>query len=243
VITLLPHSAAAALTSNWCSTPPTIDGIIGAGEWDAAYPNSFYVCDYFSGTPMILVAMWTMNDANNLYFRFQWLDSTHDEYEDGFYLYFDEDNNGNWSCNGVENVVSFLMNTTFSTFQDGYATSSGFLFQGIDPISQDGNGSYSYNIATTTYTVELVVPISCVNAEDIQPGAGAIIGISFLLIEGYAIEYYPYPANFTNFGVVTLQLASPPSAIGTLYSLLWIICIVSVFGYLHLRHRRPSISI
>lgn len=150
-----------------------------------------------------------MNDTNNSYFRFQRLDPSHDAEIDGVFLYFAKDNNGNWSCNGVENGVAFLMNTTFSIFLDGYVNPSGDFFQSIDPVSQNGDGAYSYNVATTTYTVELVVPISCPNEEDIQPGAGVIIGISFLLIEGDTIEYYPYPANYTNFGVVTLQLASP----------------------------------
>ncbi len=231
----LPFSNAATLVSNWCSTPPTIDGGIGAGEWDAAYPNSFYVYDESSGTPAKLVAMWAMNDIDNLYLRFQWNDDTNDAYYDIIVIYFDEDNNGNWSCDGVENYVMLYLNSTGSIFTDGYI-SIGCGCGITDLVSQDGNGSYSYDSGTKSYTVEFAIPIGSAYSEDLQPAAGDLLGIGIEITDGAPpSKGYCYPENLTSYGVVTFQLASPPNAVGSFFILVSIICAITFLIYTRLK--------
>ncbi|MHA1280337.1 MAG: sugar-binding protein [Candidatus Helarchaeota archaeon] len=223
-VLLLPSTNGAVLNSNWASSSPTIDGTITTGEWDAARTNSFAVFDAVTDNPDRVLNMWAMNDGTNLYLRFQWLDGSHDGNTDAVVVFFDEDNNGNWSTPALENVFAYAMNITVNGSIDCYATTAygpGYI---IDAGSQDGSGAYSR--VATTYVVELAIPIGRVDAEDIQPTAGATIGFAVKIYDNLDLDVYPIWTDH-NYTTVTFQLASQPIGIASNLML-----ILSVIGFL-----------
>ncbi len=208
LIISLPHSSnATTLMSNWAPIPPTIDGKATSGEWDTAYMNSVLLYD-FMGNPEYTIYLWAMNDAEYLYFRIQWTDLTHDE--DGFVIFFDEDNNGNWANFGVENAFMGYRNASGFYWLDGYADLNDLI---IDAGTQDGAANLSYN--GFVYLLEIAIPIGSTDQEDIQPGAGSTIGIALMNINHSTIlDTCPYN-TLNNQSTVTLQLAAQPSNIGS----------------------------
>jgi len=71
--------------SAWTATPPTIDGVMATGEWDAAASAEFTIVH----NP---ATIYVMNDANNLYIAIKIQDD--DAYSDRVSIIFDNDHSG-----------------------------------------------------------------------------------------------------------------------------------------------------
>ena len=226
-VTLVPTMRAATLTSNWASQTPTIDGTIASGEWNDANATSFSAYDSFYKISLT-VYLWAKNNGNTLFLRLQWVDDTINNLADILKIFFDGNGGYDGSWAGLENSFACELNSTIFNWADCHAGS-------LDSGPQDGSAARSYNALGHTYTVEIAMPIGSADAEDIQSGAGSLIGIAFQIASVLPTDYYSYcypTGAWINHTVVTFQLAAAPSSIGTpiiMITLLSMIFLIALF--------------
>ncbi len=205
-------NSAATLNSNWTSETPTIDGVISSNEWDGAFQNTITAYDYLSGTTDLQVSFWVMNDASNIYMLVQWADDSLNSAIDTLYIFFDEDNDGNWTGPGTDNVFSCWSSNAFNTWHDRFSNTTLPFGYYTDFNSKDGQASIIY--ALNTYTVEVSLPIGSTDEEDIQVTAGSLIGLGIFIEDNNTYKYEFPNATWSAHTVVSFQLAKAPP-IGT----------------------------
>lgn len=201
-----PPAEAASLNSNWTTTTPTIDGVISNNEWNGSHTNSFTTYAVLTQVPAFQVSFWAMNDADNLYLCIQWPDPTHTGAGDVLYLFFDENNDGNWSTPANENAMQVYITPGSTSFMDGY----GVFMMGVFPDSGSQDGLANGTWASNYYTLEIAIPINCTDAEDLQPGAGDVMGISLIWLDGDPMINYEYPLDSAYGTTTSFKLASAP---------------------------------
>jgi len=191
----------------WAPTPPTIDGDIGASEWQTAASSSFSIT--IGGNPYA-GTLYVMNDANNLYLAVKMADATFstDPTPDGVAFYFDNDNDG-----------------TFEPGDDGigYITgSTGFLdrfLQAIPTMQKDVDfgGTTDGSAAAAAHGgynhFELSHPLnSADDAHDFSLSALNTVGFTMLYLDGPVGQgYWPAlaTADATGWGDIVIASAPP----------------------------------
>jgi hypothetical protein len=98
----------------------------------------------------------------------------------------------------------------YTQFLDGY----GVFMMGAWPDSGSQDGLANGTWASNYYIVEVAIPINCTDAEDLQPGAGDVMGIGVMWTDGDSMNSYEYPINSAFGATVSFKLASAP-LIGT----------------------------
>ncbi|MBN2357151.1 choice-of-anchor D domain-containing protein [candidate division KSB1 bacterium] len=95
IVSAQPQENGNHITCSWASTPPTLNGVINAGEWSAATATSVTFPGK-TGTVTLLL----MNNATTLYAAVDnHLDTAGDDY-DGIGIFFDENNDKAWPASG-----------------------------------------------------------------------------------------------------------------------------------------------
>jgi hypothetical protein len=208
--------------SNWLNgAAPTIDGVVPAGEWDEAYNNTVIACLVSNPSDQKWLSLYMMNDANNLYILAKWTDTTSDPTPDGISIFFDEENE-NYAINQSNHVVEltfYNMGTMTVQYTDAHGAGV------TDVNTTDGEAGVTWN--PNTYKVEFRIPLNAADIEDLNVGAGAMIGLAVYVFQGGAAHEYPFGVingSFTN----PFQLAAAP-AIGT-PALFLIVLIIGLLG-------------
>ncbi|MFX1294466.1 MAG: sugar-binding protein [Promethearchaeota archaeon] len=226
LFTVQPSSQAFLFRSNWNSGPvPTIDGLVQAGEWDDAYDNTIYCNDVFTPSTQIALTLYAMNDRSNLYLLADWTDSTHNSNYDAIFIFFDEDHDNNYA-ESSDNAVRILINNpgvTYVEYNDGH---------GAYPFSEDTNttdGEGAATWASITYQVEFRIPLTASDSEDLQTGAGEMIGIAILIVDDTSNYEYPFYAAILSYSNPFQLAASPFIGTSTLLLALLIIGLIALF--------------
>jgi hypothetical protein len=191
----------------WAPTPPTIDGDIGASEWQTAGTGSFSVT--IGGNPYA-GTFYVMNDATNLYLGIKIAD---DDFNtgapvDAVAFYFDNGNDGTFGP-GDDSLVL-------------YAGAGGFVdrFLQAMPTAQkdvdfggttDGSGACAAHGGDNHF--ELSHPLnSADDAHDFSLSALNTVGFTLLYLDGpVGQNYWPVPAtaDATHWGDIVIQSAPP----------------------------------
>lgn len=238
-IAMLPNTRAATLNSNWMTITPTINGTIASGEWDDAWSTTFYAHDSAHATNLGIL-FWAKNNATYLLLRIQWVDDTLNAELDNLLILFDETNSGNWSNpgTGVNNVFGCAINSTYLEWYDEYVTGSAWA---PDVSTKDGQVAKTFSF--NTYVLEIAIPLARADAEDMQPGAGALIGIAFIIDSaGQNIYCYPTDTDIHSYAA-TFQLASAPSSVGTPTIIITLISTIFLIALFETRQRLPKIPL
>ena len=173
----------------WTPTPPTLDGDIGASEWQNAASASFTIT--IGGNPYA-GTFYVMNDATNLYVAIKIADDDFNVDQDGVAVYFDNDNDG-----------------TFEAGDDGImlmAGASGFVDRFFQPPmmgalditdggTTDGSGACATHAGYNHF--ELSHPLdSADNAHDFSLSPMSTVGFTTLYADdGIGQEYWPATAT------------------------------------------------
>ncbi len=230
-ISILPASYGALYDSEWTDTPPTIDGVKGEVEWGSANGRSIQIWSYDYAT-YFNVFVSTFNDANNLYVLLEWNDGTPNG-GDRVELLFDEGNDGNWSTPGIENGIAVQLNATHYNWTDGYCA-LGSTHVLPDIISQDGQTAATWS---GYYRVEFSIPLGSTSQDDLQPTAGALIGMVVMIGNDSTLHTRTNP-EFNGTCSATIQLASAP--IGTPIVLILLVGTLLLIALVR-HHKKSSI--
>ena len=181
--------------SAWTDDPPTIDGIMGPGEWVNADSYDFttdHVPTPVDGT------LYVMNDAENLYIFVK-------IYRDDdaiLTIKFDNDNDRiEWEED--DDGISYNWDNLDSFFDLHYSA------WGSDPTTQDGQGAHTGG-ASHEYA-EFSHPLNSGDPYDFALSIGDTVGFQICFDAEFAgIGYWPPQANTTN----DILIAGPPEPVG-----------------------------
>jgi len=167
-------SAPPSMTA-WSSVAPTIDGTVGAAEWENASHAPIAIGWTFIGD------IWIMNDAENLYLAVKIADSSLTTM-DRVYIAFDNNNDGTRS---VGDDILGLMGD--SEFMDLFHSSTGTKFDTADGGTYDGEGRASGSGGFNYF--ELKHPLdSPDNAHDFSLSTGNTVG--------FTVEYWEEASGY-----------------------------------------------
>jgi len=164
--------------SAWCSAAPTIDGTVGAAEWQNAAHVPIAIGWTFVGD------LWIMNDAENLYIAVKIADVSLTS-GDALVIVFDNNNDGIHAA-GDDNIQ---VNGN-SVFMDVYYTGTGVKTDISDGGTTDGEGSSSGSGGFNYF--ELKHPLdSADNAHDFSLSAGDTVGfmVEYIEASGYWADW------------------------------------------------------
>jgi len=157
--------------SAWCLTAPTIDGTVGAAEWQNAAHTTFVIGWTFVGD------LWVMNDAENLYLAVKIADSSLTA-TDYLWITFDNNNDGIFAAGD-----DLLGLAGTSEFFDAYYTGapparSDTLDGGTSDGEGGASGSGGFNYFEFKHPLD-----SADNAHDFSLSAGDTVGFSLEYVE------------------------------------------------------------
>jgi len=133
--------------SAWASSPPTIDGVLSASEWDSAATIEFTIT-YLVGEPTKGGTLYVMNDLDNLYLAVK-IEDDDLNLGDVLDFHFDNDNDGNREDG--DDVLGFDVNYGFydSFWRTDFGL-HGHLMDWVDGGTSDGmaaaSGDGFYNV-------------------------------------------------------------------------------------------------
>ena len=196
---IIPVKAQTAINSGWTDTHPTIDGVMGLGEWDAAMPGTAFT---INGRP---ATFYVMNDNHNLYVAIVINDD--DTASDYCEVTFDEDNDGlladgddAFGC-GAGGWSGFKDKHWVSAHIDFYwDTGAG------DP---HGDGAAVQDGITLVWTFELEHPLCSSDQEDFCLYQGSTVGFQIWHADSYADpdwDWWPYEES----GEITILRGPSP---------------------------------
>ncbi len=182
---------------SWAHSSPTIDGNIDEGEWKFAATASFYLGEGYAGTLFI------MNDADDLYIAAKVSDDDFSN-TDGFYINFDNDNNGVYPESGDDYLYVKL-----GSLIDGYLTdASDTASDTSGGGTQDGLGAMASDASFNYY--EFKHPIdSADDPHDFSLASGSTVGFRIRYFDGDGTGYTVYwpgetPEEFGDIVVASL---------------------------------------
>ena len=210
-----PPSASDTVYCNWTTSPPVIDGTMGAGEWTGAYVNNLTYVDFAAPGNTINVTVYGMNDATNMYLAFVVPDPTQsmdvhwaffDNGHDGVLTDGDEDSMGIWTDWGGGG------SPPQNDYEDLYWFDS--LTGWTTDAVRDGNGRWSH--AGANYTFEFSKPLNSGQAQDLAASPGDLHGLALLHGDNMGTTWYvwPYTALFNENDAGTyghIQFANAPA--------------------------------
>ncbi len=194
----------------WTSTPPTIDGIIDAGEWSSADTEAFTIATSYAGT------LYVMNDDTNVYLA---LSITDDDWgtdlntRDFVLIFFDNDHDGYGPELG-DDAIGFI--TTGVTSPDlgfiylidqFWRPQSGFTWDALYDGTDDGEAAGTFN---GTYNLfEISHPLNDVDDDhDFSLFFGDTVGFSMIYADNNEIVGR-WPESSSQSGWNDLVIASP----------------------------------
>jgi len=166
--------------SAWCSAAPTIDGTVGAAEWQNAAHAPIAIGWTFVGD------LWIMNDAENLYVAVKIADSSLTS-ADHLVVVFDNNNDG-IRATGDDNIQVDGNSVFLDVYYTG--TTPPAKLDTLDGGTTDGEGGSSGSGGFNYF--ELKHPLdSADNAHDFSLSAGDTIGfmVEYIEASGYWADW------------------------------------------------------
>lgn len=190
----------------WAPTPPTIDGDIGASEWETAASSSFSIT--IGGNPYA-GTLYVMNDANNLYLAVKMADPTFstDPTPDGVAFYFDNHNDGTFEPG--DDGIAYITGAT--GFLDRFLQAIPTMQKDIDfGGTTDGSGAAAAHGGYNHF--ELSHPLNSADlAHDFSLPPLSTVGFTLLYLDGpVGQNYWPAPATADATGWADIVIASAP---------------------------------
>ena len=190
----------------WAPSPPTIDGDIGAAEWQTAASSPFSVTiggNSYAGT------LYVMNDATNLYLAVKMADSTFstDPTPDGVAFYFDNHDDGTFESG--DDGIAYVTGAT--GFLDRFLQAIPTMQKDVDfGGTTDGSGACAAHGGYNHF--ELSHPLnSADHAHDFSLPPLSTIGFTLLYLDGpVGQDYWPAPATADATGWGDIVIASAP---------------------------------
>lgn len=191
----------------WAPAPPSIDGDIGASEWQTAASSSFSMTiggSSYAGT------LYVMNDATNLYLAVKMADSTFstDPTPDGVAFYFDNNNDGSFGPG--DDGLAYI--TGAQGFLDRFLQAIPTMQKDVDSGgTTDGSGAAAAHGGFNHF--ELSHPLNSTDdAHDFSLGALSTVGFTMLYLDGPVGQAY-WPAlatpDATGWGDIVIASAPP----------------------------------
>lgn len=187
------------LSSVYTTSPPTIDGSLGVGEWS----NGINITLNGYTTPGNTVAgtLYIMNNGTHLFIALVIYDSTYDVHIfsgnlDWVMINFDQGHDHTATFGGEDAV-------DFSYYATGYSDN----FWGTDPwgytwwTTDVGDGGTSHGQGEVNYfggngyVYEMSKPLNSTEAKDIALALGDVVGFRIEVWEQTASDNYRYPQN------------------------------------------------
>ncbi|MBU3929791.1 hypothetical protein KJ577_03765 [bacterium] len=176
-----------SLSPQYALTPPTIDGIISAGEWSnsqAITLNGFTTPSSTKGGTMYI-----MNDDDNMYVCIVIPDATE---ENADYIMLDFDNNHDHTAtSGGEDAAEI---SGAGTYGDCY-----WNIAGVWSIDTTGHGAAAISYAGGNYTCEFSKPLNSGDSQDMTLNPGDTVGFRIETWDDSTAEYYRYPQNTVDY--------------------------------------------
>jgi len=186
------------LGPSWTSTPPTIDGVISAGEWELADTMEFnFVYTVIPGK------IYVMNDADNLYIALEIQDND-DNLGDDLIMFFDNDNGGGSRVvgdNALE-IINIFPDVSFA-YVDSYIHQptwvSGHSSDVSDGGSHEGLAMATHDVVTHKTYYEVSFPLDTADdSHDFSLVLGDVVGFTLLWWDFPGFFSYFWPAHFVN---------------------------------------------
>ena len=165
-VSATPSVEGKVLCSGYATSPPTIDGYIQPGEWDEAADLDIAL---YQGGILYPVHLKVMNDDGYLYVA---LDDQNADFEDwsDFYIFFDDDNNGQWPPDPSTTEGDFDIEAGFglrALFWGIYGSYPDNINE-LDSVEANGvSAGYSYVSGNLQYEVAINLETSNLTA---RPG-------------------------------------------------------------------------
>jgi len=188
------------ISSGWASVTPTIDGVIGAGEWDDAWTDTTTIL----GTTLTAYAK---NDATYLYFAGEG-DPTPDIARD-LMVFFDNGHNQVLDAGDDMKMLS-ADGLGGLVVQDYYW--DGVALDWLQDSSAHVSAAYTYAAGPQRITIEGRVPLASGDGQDMSTAPGETIGMMWYYHDAFVDFAWPEsmvppdPYDPTTWG--ELQLAS-----------------------------------
>ncbi len=182
----------------WASTPPTIDGVLGATEWTGAAHTSFSIGWSFVGD------LWVMNDATNLYVAVKIADTSLTTM-DRLYIAFDNNNNGVREAG--DDILGVMGDGEFMDLFWGPTTK----FDNFEAGSSDGEGKSSGSGGFNSF--EISHPLNTAdNVHDFSLTAGDTVGFDLEYWEEATGYWGDWPSlNARSWAHIIVASASVPT--------------------------------
>jgi hypothetical protein len=178
------------ITSNYTSSPPTIDGIINADEWITMIPITL---NGFENTTNTLEGeLSVIHDTNNIYIAVEIPDADFD-WEDYILIAFDQGND-NVATDGGEDAFTIY----FSSLPPGMyidlhwnASEGGWIMDD----ETHGAVEYSYDEEVGKFEYEFAKPLKSNDSQDIAVNLGDTLGFRMVVWDETTHDYYRYPLD------------------------------------------------
>jgi len=189
-------AAGPSINSTYTTSPPTIDGALGEGEWS----NGMNVTlnGFTTSTNTMTGTLYIMHNASHLFVALVLDDSSEDAGSDWIVFDFDQGADHAWTING-EDAVDFGWTGT------GYSDDCWYNMSALIPGeiwwyadswasgAQHGNGSSSHS--GSQYTYEIAKPLNSTESTDMAVALGDVIGFRIEFWENTAGDNYRYPQD------------------------------------------------
>ena len=185
--------------SAWCSAAPTIDGAVGATEWENAAHAPIAIGWTFVGD------IWIMNDAENLYLAIKIADSSLTAM-DRVYIAFDNNNDG-VRADG-DDILGLQGDSYFMDLFRGGITKFDTNEGGTSEGEGGASGSGGFNFFEFKHPLD-----SADNAHDFSLSAGDTVGFLVEYWEEASGYWGDWPSlNYKSLAHITVASAPAPAA-------------------------------
>lgn len=182
-----PAAGQPAISSLFTSAPPTIDGVLSAGEW--SNKRTIAMNGFNDPNRTMTADLYVMNDAVNVYVAVVFSSPPETKTRT---LYIDLDtNHDHVAADGAEDAMS--VQEPFGIYYDLFWSAS-FGWWKQDTGAQQGSGMAS--LQGGIYTFEFSKPLNSGDAQDMSVALGGQLGFRLELWDGAAPdEWFRYPTN------------------------------------------------
>ncbi len=177
------------INSSYTTSPPTIDGVLSAGEWNNGM--NITLNGFFTTGQTKNGELYVLNDAFNLYIAMVIPDATLDTTQDYGMCDFDKEHDHN-ATTGGEDALDY--NALAIGYSDAYWNGTSWWLRDIDGGgTSHGSGNRTYS--SGNYTYEFSKPLNSGESKDMALNFNDIAGFRIETWDQSGSEYYRYPQN------------------------------------------------